>query len=172
MNVHRGGQAAAPPGERVETRARGRAWDERSQAAAEFALALPVLMAVLVATLVFGIVFNNSAELTYATGTGAQQLAISRGETTDPCATASNAIIAAAPNLKASNLTFKLSLTSTSGSYSFSGTSCPTSSNTNATLEQAETAQVTTQYPCSLQLFGYNLAPTCTLTAQTAVYVQ
>ncbi len=67
---------------------RPRAFDENGQAMVEMALALPVLLLVLTGILTFGLAFNNYVLLTEATSIGARTLAISRGATTDPCATA------------------------------------------------------------------------------------
>ena len=61
---------------------------ERGQAILEFAFLLPVLMVVLLGMIVFGIALNNYLELTNGTTAGAQAVAVSRGQTTDPCQTA------------------------------------------------------------------------------------
>lgn len=133
------------------------------QAMAELALVLPVLLTVLIASVMFGVAFNNDLQLTFATNAAAQLLSISRGQTTDPCQTTSQAVYSAAPYLNQSNLTFTIVL----GGTSFKGTSC-----TSATLVESETAQVTSTYPCNLQMFGFNPAPSCALTAQTTVLIQ
>jgi Flp pilus assembly protein TadG len=52
--------------------------DERGQAMVEFALVLPILMALLLGIIQFGIVFNNYITLTDATRAGARKAAVSR----------------------------------------------------------------------------------------------
>ncbi len=167
MDMHRGSRTAAAPGVRVEARssakqARGRARDERGQASLEFALALPLLLTLLIAMVVFGIAFNNELTLTFATDAGAQLLSISRGAS-DPCGVASQAIYSAAPYLKPASLKFTIVL---------SGTSYTSASCSGAPLVATQTAKVTTTYPCNLAIFGFNPAPNCTLSAQTAVFIQ
>src|SRR5277367_5208719 len=91
---------------------------EQGSSLIEFAVCLPVLLLILTGTFAFGIALNNYLMLTNATTLGAQQLAISRGQTLDPCATASAAVIAASPLLKSGSLTFAYVL----NGVSYSGT--------------------------------------------------
>ena len=139
--------------------------DERGQAMVELALALPLLLTVLIGAVEFGIAFNNDLTLTFATDAAGQLLSISRGQTTDPCQTASQAVYSAAPYLNQSNLNFTIVM----GGHSFSTPSC---SGGQDYLVQSQSAQVTVSYPCNLQLFGFNPAPHCALTAQTTVLIQ
>ena len=135
------------------------------------ALALPVLLLVVTGILTFGLAYNNYVELTEATNVGARALAISRGATTDPCATAAQAVIAAAPLLVAANLTFSFQLNGTS----YTGSSCNSSSSTTGAagnLVQGGNAVVTVNYPCSLAVYGANYAPNCSLQAQITELVQ
>jgi Flp pilus assembly protein TadG len=152
--------------------ARGLARHERGQAMVEFALTLPVILTLLVAIIVLGVVFNNYLTLTNATTAGAQQLSISRGQSSDPCATTSQTVQTAAPNLS-SGLSYSIAFgTGNPVTYgaSFTGTSC-TSAATD--LVSGNTAKVTVTYPCSLLIYGINYAPSgCTLSAQTAELIQ
>jgi Flp pilus assembly protein TadG len=150
---------------------RRRARNEEGQAMVEMALALPVLLLVLTGILTFGLAFNNYVLLTEATSIGARTLAISRGATTDPCATASSAVIAAAPLLTSANLSFTFVLNGTS----YSGASCSSGSSTTgaaANLVQGSNVIVTVTYPCSLAVYGANYAPHCSLQAQMTELVQ
>lgn len=52
--------------------------NETGQAMVEFALILPILMAILLGILQFGIIFNNYITLTDATRAGARKAAVSR----------------------------------------------------------------------------------------------
>ena len=139
--------------------------DEHGQAMVEFALALPLLLTLLVGSVEFGVAFNNDLQLTYATDAAAQLLSISRGQTTDPCQTTSQAVYSAAPYLNQSNLNFTIVL----GGHSFTAPSC---SGGQQYLVESQSAQVKVTYPCNLKLFGFNPAPNCALTAQTTVLVQ
>ena len=160
-----------PPSRRVWLRARRHACDEGAQAAVEMALCLPVLLLVLTGVLTFGVALHNYLMLTDATNIGARQLAISRGQTTDPCSTTATTVYAAAPNLQQGSLSFRLVLNGTT----YSGASCSSANTTTGAagnLVQGSTAQVTVTYPCSLAVYATNFAPNCTLTAQTTELVQ
>lgn len=145
---------------------------ERGQAMVEFAMGVPLLLTLLVASAVFGVAFNNELTVTAATTTGAQLLSISRGSTSDPCATTSTAIKQAAPGLTASSLTYSIAFGSgspvTYGSP-YTGTSCTSAT---SSLVSGNTAKVTVTYPCNLQIMGFNIVPSCTLSAQTAELIQ
>jgi Flp pilus assembly protein TadG len=147
------------------------AHNEEGQAMVEVALVLPLLLLVLTGIFAFGLAFNNYILLTEATTIGARTLAISRGATTDPCATASSAVIAAAPLLTPANLTFSFSL----NGVSYTGTSCSSGSSTTgaaANLVQGANAMVTVTYPCSLVVYGGNYAPQCSLQAKMTELIQ
>jgi Flp pilus assembly protein TadG len=138
---------------------------EDGQAIIEFAVTLPILLLLVTGILTFGLALNNYVMLNNATDTGARALAISRGQSTDPCATTVSAIYNAAPILKQSNYTFAFTVNGTR----YTGTSC-TGATTN--MVQGGQAQVTVSYPCSLAVFGVNYAPGCSLQAQTTELIQ
>jgi Flp pilus assembly protein TadG len=144
---------------------------EHGSSLIEFALCLPPLFLLMTGIFAFGITIGNYVTLTNATSVGAMQLAISRSQTLDPCATVASAIYGAAPNLKQSSLTFAFSL----NGHAYNGTTCSSSSYTTGApgnLTQGTTAQVTVTYPCSLKVYNQNNFPSCTLTAKTAEVVQ
>jgi Flp pilus assembly protein TadG len=127
---------------------------EEGQSLVEFALIVPMLLLLATGIMVFGLAMNNYLQLTNAVSVGARTVAINAGVTLDPCATAANAIIAAAPGLNPANFTF---------SYTFSGTAqrgitCASSSfNTPGAakdLASGSTATVTATYPFTLSVFG------------------
>jgi Flp pilus assembly protein TadG len=76
---------------------------EDGQAAAEFALILPLLAALLLAIAQFGIVFNNYITLTDATRAGARKAAVSRF-IGDAGASAQTAVRNASTNLNQASL--------------------------------------------------------------------
>ena len=170
---------AASPGVRVGTRSPGklvrarlRTRNEEGQALVEFALSLPLLMLILTGMMTFGIALNNYLELTNAASIGARLIAISRGQTTDPCATIATAVYHAAPFLKPANLTFTLVLNGTSYTNMASCPSASTTTGAAGNLLQGTDAQLTVKYPCNLKVFGYNYAPSCTMTARTTELMQ
>jgi Flp pilus assembly protein TadG len=137
----------------------------------EFALCLPPLFILTTGIFAFGFYIGDYVALTNAVSVGAMQLAISRSQTLDPCATVVSAVYSAAPNLKQSSLTFSYSL----NGHPYSGTSCSSSNSTTgaaAYLTQGSTAQVTVTYPCNLQIYRQNAFPNCVLTATTAELIQ
>jgi Flp pilus assembly protein TadG len=146
--------------------------DESGQSLVEFALCLPILMLVATGIFVIGIAMNHYLIMTNAVNIGAQQLAISRGQTTDPCAITASAVKTASPTLVPANLSFTLVLNGST----YSGASCSSGSSTTGAagqLVQGSAAQVTVTYPCSLLIYAHNLAPGgCTLKARTTELVQ
>ncbi|MGA2983428.1 MAG: TadE/TadG family type IV pilus assembly protein [Terriglobia bacterium] len=176
IDKHRGSQTEVSAELRAEARpgamhAHALARDDRGDALIEFALLVPILFSVLLGIIVFGIAFNNYVTLTNATNLGAEALSISRGQTTNPCTTASAAVYAAAPRLTQANLKFAIEV---NGAYVAGSAATPVASPTcaTATLVATQTASVTVQYPCNVKVFSYDPAPGCTLTAQTAEAIQ
>jgi len=173
-------RSTAPMDLRVNARSAGERKGERGQAMFEFALLLPILMLILLGMIVFGIAMNNYLEMTNGATAGAQALAISRGQTLDPCMTVSGPFFAAAPNLTQANLKFTITVTQGGSSNvlvsNTANPSCPAANTTSppaSYLTQGATATVTVTYPCNLKIFGINFAPpTATFTAQTAESVQ
>jgi Flp pilus assembly protein TadG len=157
-----------------------RAGSEEGSALVEFAVTLPLLMLVVTGITTFGIALNNYLQLTEAVGIGGQQLAVSRGNTLDPCATAAAAIEGAAPYLAPGSLSFTFTLNGASygpyaGNTTWSGSTCASSSTTTgapANLVQGQPATILATYPCTLAVFGINYAPTCNLSAQVTEIVQ
>jgi Flp pilus assembly protein TadG len=137
----------------------------------EFALVAPALLLVVTGIASFGLYFNHLLMLTNAVQVGAESLAISRGQTTDPCSTFVTAAEATAPYLNPSSLSFSYVLNGTS----YSGTSCSSTSTTTGAagnLIQGANATVTVTYPCSLAVYGVNLLPGCTLTVKSTELIQ
>lgn len=137
----------------------------------EFALCLPVLLLTLTGICSFGVFLTQYLVLTNAVTVAAQQLAVSRGQTTDPCQLTSSAVQSASPMLTAANLSYTFVLNGTT----YTGTSCSSSSTTTGAagnLVQGGAASVTVSYPCSLAIYGKNYLPNCLLQAQTTELVQ
>jgi hypothetical protein len=136
---------------------------ERGGAVIEFTLIMPVLLLTMTGMAAFGFAIHNEIVLTNAVNTGAQLLAFSRGQTTDPCATAYSAITGAAPSLTSG---LSLSFVIDGTSYP-STTSCPSGT---ASMVQGTSAQITGTYPCALGVYGESF--TCQLRAQTTEFIQ
>jgi len=126
---------------------------QRGSAMVEFALILPALLLITTGVMIFGVAMNNYLQLTNAVSVGARSVSTYAGQTLDPCLVASNAVIAAAPGLNASLLSF---------SYSFNGvpqtgTTCASGTQTTgaaADLASGTTVTVTAKYPFNLSVYG------------------
>jgi hypothetical protein len=112
-----------------------------------------MLLVLTTGLLIFGVAMNNYLQLTNAVSIGARTLAVSAQITLDPCATASTAIINAAPGLSSANLKFSYLL----NGVAYSGNSCSSgsvSSGAAENLSAGTTATVTATYPLNLSVFG------------------
>jgi Flp pilus assembly protein TadG len=137
---------------------------QRGQAAIEFTLVIPLLLLIMTGLVSFGFALHNFLLLTNGVNTGAQLLAISRGQTTDPCATAYAALQGAAPSL-----TSGLSVTFVIDGTTYAATkSCPAAS---SNMVQGAFVQVTASYPCSFGIFEMN-SHSCNLQTQVAEFIQ
>jgi Flp pilus assembly protein TadG len=139
--------------------------DERGSSLVELALCLPILLMIVTAITSFGIVLNNYLMLTSAVEVGGRQLAIISGDTLDPCKDVANTIAAASPLLKSTNLKFTFNFNGTA----YSNLAYPTATTCTAGAAQVVQAlpmSVQVTYPCSLSIYGKNLVPNCTLSAQ------
>ena len=166
-SLQQGSHAASPAG----TRLRRLAGEEGGGALVEFAVTIPVFLLLVTGILSFGLAYSNYLMLTQATAVGARQLAVSRGQTLDPCNTVATAVYAAAPLLKPGNMTFTLTL---------NGVSYPNTTTCSGTIQAGAPsnlilgtkAVVNVTYPASLSLFGDLISTGFSLTAQVAELVQ
>lgn len=139
---------------------RRRTWniirDRSGAAAVEFAFIAPALCLLAIGIAQFGITLNNYVLLTDAVGTGARQLAVSRGSTTPRSST-----VTAVTNA-ATGLTGTITITtSVNGTVCATDTACATA----LTSAAGQPATVTATYPCDLKVYGYDFAPGCTLSS-------
>lgn len=133
--------------------------DESSgQALVEFALVSPLILMLGLGICIFGIGLNQDLVLTNSTELGAQQLAISRGQTTDPCLTLNNAVVTAAPNLTPASLNFSLTLngvaaTPFAGQSASSGAAiCPSMA---SDMVEGANESVTVTYPFTVSFIKF-----------------
>lgn len=161
------------PGTRTSRGLRARwrelaASESSGQALVEFAIVSPLILMLGVGICVFGIGLNQDLVLTNATELGSQQLAISRGQTTDPCLTLNNAVVSAAPNLTPASMTFSLTLNGVSsgsfnGQSASSGTAICASMASDMVEGTNETVTITYPFTASFINFGsksYTLSST------------
>lgn len=145
----------------LAARARRLGNDESSgQALVEFAVVAPILLLMCLGMCIFGIALDEQLVISNATELAAQQVAISRGQTTstdNPCQIAETIFTNAAPSLNASNLTFTLTLSgqsaiaATTGASSFAtATNCST-----ATLVEGQTVTLTVSYPYTASFINF-----------------
>ncbi len=145
--------------------------DTSGIAAVEFALLVPVLLAMLVGMFVFGVALNNYVTLTNAAQAGALQFAISRGDSTGkPYSDTISAISKAAPSLAQATLTITLKV---NGTACTSDSTCQAALSTNA----GQPASVTASYPCipgnpNLTVMAVSYAQSCTMTVNTTERIQ
>lgn len=145
----------------LAARARQLRNDEPSgQALVEFAVVAPILLLMCLGMCVFGIALDEQLVISNATELAAQQVAISRGQTTstdNPCQIAETVFTNAAPSLNAANLTFTLTLSgqsaipATTGASGFAtATNCST-----ATLVEGQTVTLTVSYPYTASFINF-----------------
>jgi Flp pilus assembly protein TadG len=138
--------------------------DQRCTAALEFALIAPVLFLLVLGITQFGITLNNYEMLTGGTEAAARQLSLSRGSST-PFSSTTTALYSATSNLVQANIKVALQV---NGAPCSGDSACQTA----LTSAQSQPATVSTSYPCNLQIYGYDFAPGCTLTAQSTEVVE
>jgi Flp pilus assembly protein TadG len=129
----------------------------------EFALVLPVLLAVITGIFALGITFNNYLTLTSAVGAGAQQLQLIRTTTSDPCADTLSAIESAAPGLRGGSINLSITMNGST----FTGSSC---SGDQSDLVAGQPVTVSATYACSLAIYGRALSNNCRLLANVTEF--
>lgn len=181
LNRHRTSRGISfePQSLRQYIRVRFRDWDERGQSMVEFALTIPILLALATAIFTFGIAFHNYLELTNAVNTGALVLAESRGAA-DPCAAASAQVYRVAPFLSRPNITFNYTFYSTDFYNTTGGTPTTLLTVSNSTSCTPTAAQMVaggggllrvTYRLTPFGIYAYRL-PSITLAAQTVQLIQ
>lgn len=133
----------------------------------EFALVLPMMLACVTGVLTFGVSMYNAINLTQATGQGAQYLQSNSSVTSDPCSDAITAIENAAPTLKPSNITLTLSL---NGGTASTGSSCTSLASSFQSAATQSYFTLSTQYPCTITVYGLNLGG-CQLSSKVTYYI-
>ena len=136
----------------------------RGQSVIEFSLVAPLLLILMTGMVAFGLTLYNNLVLINGVNIGAQALATSRGQTTDPCATATTAIQNAAPSLTSSKLTYSITI---AGGTPYTTTSCTAAA---SAMVQGANVKVSANYPCTLAVYG--MTGTCGLGASTQEMIQ
>jgi hypothetical protein len=151
---------------------------EAGQALVEFTLILPVLLALLVGILKFGILYHNYITLTDAVRVGARQLSLGRG-LPDPCTPAVTRTINAGGGL---NLTSSNDPANTAGVGQVKITlitpdTCGTLASpgpgyTGGNLVEGDAVTLEASYPCDLSIFGIDFYPSCQIRAKATEAVE
>ena len=167
-------RAAASKSEYAEARFSGgrvralRHSGEEGQSAVEFALMLPMLMVIITGILIFGIYEMQILALTEGVSNAGRVLAVSAGQTLDPCATAVTAVTGAAAVLNPANLSYIITLNPVAGNLAVNNHSYPQASCLSANITSPPSSYMVsggtvtvkaTFNACSLQFYGNNLAP-------------
>jgi Flp pilus assembly protein TadG len=121
----------------------------------EFALVLPVLLAVLTGILQFGLMFNRYISLTDAARIGAREVALARGSTGNPCTAEETTLENNEPTLNLTAANFN------TPTFSNPADTCSNPGSWN----QGDTVTFTIHEPYTFHVYGINLG-TVTLTAQ------
>lgn len=139
--------------------------ESEGQALVETALILPTVILIVLGILIFGIFIMQIMSLTQGVSNAGRALAVSSGQTTDPCALAASSVQSAAPLLTVGNLTYSVTLTPSLGGtpHTYSGSSCSSTSTTTGAagyLVSGGTVAITANYSnCSLKFYGKNFLP-------------
>jgi Flp pilus assembly protein TadG len=151
--------------------ARVRSWSgflEEGSALVEMALVSSLLLTMVTGILIFGIFEMQVMAISEGVSSAGRTLAVSAGNTLDPCATAASAFQGAAPLLSAANLSYTITLNPTPSKGSSTqtiktGATCAATSLTTppaSLLVSGGSVQMTATYnKCSLQIFGKNFMP-------------
>ncbi len=139
----------------------------RGNAVIEFTVVMPMMLMLMTGMASAGFALQNYLLLTNAVNLGAQAIAFSRGQTTDPCNTGYTAISNAAPTLTATGSGLSLTFTINGTTYA-NVTSCTAGA---SNMVQSATVQIKASVPVTLAIFSLNFAPG-TLVAKTAEYIQ
>jgi hypothetical protein len=149
---------------------RVKAGNKRGQSLIEFTLVMPILLLVMTGMLSFGFALHNYLVLANGVTAGAQVLAISRGQTTDPCATAYAAVKSASLGLTTANLSMTVVINGTTYSPPTPPLT-PSCTAGAANMVQGTSAEVAATYPCILAVVGMNFSA-CKLQMQTVELIQ
>jgi Flp pilus assembly protein TadG len=125
---------------------------EEGASLVEFAMVLPLMMIVLTGGASFSMALYNLQQLGNATASTSQLLAAEAGLITDPCASTVSSVTASLPNWTASNLTYTVTITDSSGTaHSYGPTKGSTFSCTAGSTEMDtnEPVSVTVNYSYS-----------------------
>lgn len=159
---------------------------DKGQTIVEFALVMPILLAVLLAIFEIGIFLLNYQTLTQAVNQGGvriQQLSglsLNSGGTSDPCADVATAVIGSAGNLVTTG-TNGIQLKLTVGTNTPAGPSPTVGFSCGSLASAVQTGGggaavpviVTGTYPCSVITFGFNFAASgCKMTASVQELMQ
>jgi Flp pilus assembly protein TadG len=181
-------RAAAPNSARAEGRSIGnrlRAWlgaRDEGQALVEFAVVLPMLLVVTTGVLIFGIYELQILSLLEGVEDAGRVLAVSAGETLDPCTTAATTMKNSATLLNPANLSYTIVLNNNVSTDTLSGNTstgpfCSSSSTTTGAagyLVSGGSVTVTGTFnACSLKIFRTNYSPgTCSISESITEVVQ
>lgn len=146
-----------------ETRAGLRSGDE-GQSLVEFALILPMMLAIMTAILSIGLAYWNQQSLSQGVGSAAQHLTTIRQTTTDPCADTLSALKLASPTLNYSSVVLTVTMNGTAST----GTSC---SGDQSDLLPGVPVTVYATYPCNIGVYGLNIFGSCKLSAKVTEYM-
>lgn len=137
-------------------------FDRAGVTAIEFAIVAPVLLAIGIGMLKFGVAMQQYLAVTNAAAQGALTMGLARGTTT-PYTSMTTAITTAAPTLVSGSITKTATV---------NGTACTTDTGCATALVAGATVTVTVSYPCDLTVMGVNFKSSCSLSSTSGQMVQ
>ncbi|HEY2471897.1 MAG TPA: TadE family protein [Terracidiphilus sp.] len=144
----------------------------------ETALVLPVILMAVTGILIFGIFITQYMSLSEGVSNAGRVLAVSSGQTLDPCALAVSSVQGAAPILKPASMSYTVTMTPPGGTaHSYTQTSCSSTSTTTGApgylVSGGVVSLVATYSSCSLNYYGKNLMPNgCSISSVITESVQ
>lgn len=140
----------------------GRQWIRRCEGGSlvEFALVLPLMLALMMGMFSFGVALNNYMVLTNSVGAGARAMSLSRGQTipaiaaSDPCAYAVQVANTASPSLNPKSVTYSIVWTTTNSTGTQVSTTY-TNSCQGLNLNSGDTVQISASYPAPITIYGW-----------------
>lgn len=140
----------------------------------ELAVTLPIIFLIMTGIFAFSIALYQKLALAEGASAGARLLATERGQV-DPCSATASAVIAAAPSLNSSEITYTIVLdgnTQVNGVQGSSNVTCAGSKNTaNTYMVSGAAASLTLSYPCTIKVYNFNFAG-CSLGTSVSEEIQ
>jgi Flp pilus assembly protein TadG len=129
---------------------------ERGASMVEFGLVVPIFMVVVAGMCSMGFLFNQYLELTEAVNIGGQQLALARGNLSDPCKSVAGYVTGAVPFLSSSNMTFSFTINGTAYNFTKGQTPISCTAGASGATKGGYPVSLSVTYACS-GIWAFNI---------------